>query len=730
MALRVFVIRELFPFTAGGIGRVAANILLTSTPEELKNTAVVYLGDGIDARRFNAIYPGVRFVRAGPSAYRTVDHSGRRYPQTSAYNDTLLHGESVRAMQALLSLEANHGPLGYVEFGDWGGNAFAATQEKLLGRSLKGATIAVRLHSTDSVLAMVEGRSTDIHALCLYDLERKALADCDLIVAQLQSVADRMKAFYGFDDGEWDNRVVVHAPPVVLDHGEAAARAIQPDDETPIVFSSKLQRLKRPDVFIRGCVSFLRARPEYRGDVVFLAHAFDEAYQKSIENLVPRDLRGRIRFVAKASQEERARTIARSVCVFPTIWESFCLAAYEASLAGAVCVVNAVNPAFDDRSPWVSGKNCEKFDGSAEGLGRCLLDIFQRKHSSLAVARAPDGPAPWTMQKPAGGERVDRKPLVSVVIPHYNLGAYLYRTIDSVLTSTYSNIEIIVVDDASSESVSLAVIQKLADLGDDRLRIVRAPYNRGLAATRNAALEFCRGEFVLPLDADDLIGPEFIELAADALATNPGYDIVVPQVAYFHDDEEGRLHTKVELENCYVFIGEARASGLHQNRFSTATMLIRKEVAEALRYREELVAYEDWDFYLRAVQQGARFIVTSDIHFFYRVRGNSMIHSLEGRSRHRLAYHDILRDKSMRIGRIDLPLFAIEGFEADGVPVAAGAADPELKARLDAYDNSEVVRAALTIAHIIHRRAPWMLPIGKRFARSAYRLMKRVRKRS
>lgn len=729
MALRVFVIRELFPFTAGGIGRVAANILATSTPEELSNTAVVYLTDGLDARRFNAVYPEVHFVDAGPSTYRTVDRKGRRYPGAHAYNDTMLHGESVRAMQALLKLEARHGPIGYVEFGDWGGNAFASAQEKLLGRALKEATIAVRLHSTDSVLAMVEGRSTDIHALCLHDLERKALADCDMIVAQLQSVADRMKTFYGFADVEWDDRVVVHAPPVVLDHSEIVTQAIRPEDDTPIVFSSKLQRLKRPDVFIRGCVSFLRARPQYRGDVVFLAHAFDELYQKSLENLIPWDLRNRVRFVGRATQEERAKTIARSVCVFPTIWESFCLAAYEASMAGAICVVNEENPAFDDRSPWKSGENCEKFDGSAEGLGHRLLDIFERGAHALSVARAPGGAAPWLTRVKPKEAGLASQPLVSVVIPHYNLGAYLHRTIDSVLTSTYSNVEIVIVDDSSTESVSLAVIQRLADLGDDRLRVIRAPYNRGLATTRNAALKVCRGEFVLPLDADDLIGPEFIELAVGALVANPQYDIVVPQTAYFHDDEEGRVHTQVELENCYVFIGEARASGLHQNRFSTATMLIRKETAEALRYRDELVAYEDWDFYLRAVQQGTRFIVTSDVHFFYRVRGDSMIHSPEGRSRHRLAYHDILRDKSMRVGHIELPLFAIEGFEAEGSPVAAGVVDPELRARLDAYDNSEVVRAALTVAHIIQRRAPWMLPIGKRFARSVYRLMKRVRNR-
>lgn len=728
MALRVFVVRELYPFTAGGIGRVAANILTTSTGDELENTAIVYLGDGLNARRFNAVYPGVRFVDAGPSTYRTVDRDGRRYPRPEAYDDTTLHGESVRAMQALVRLEAEIGPLGYVEFGDWGGNAFAATQEKMLGRALVNATLAVRLHSTDSILAAVEGRSSDIHALCLHDIERKALADCDLIVAQLQSVADRMKSFYDFSDAAWDPRVVVHAPPVMLDHGEAVAEAIHPDDDTPIVFSSKLQRLKRPDVFVRGCVALLRARPQYRGDIVFLAHAFDESYQRSIENLVPWDLRSRFRFVAKATQEERAKTIARSICVFPTTWESFCLAAYEASLAGARCVLNEGNPAFDSRSPWIDGRNCEKFDGSAEDLGRCLVRAFERADTSFSVARAPAGMAPWSIARAAAASPLSNQPLVSVVIPHYNLGAFVHRTVDSILTSTYSNIEIVIVDDASTESVSQAVIQRFDELADERLRVVRAPYNRGLAATRNAALPHCRGEFILPLDADDLIGPEFIDMAVAALTANPDHDVVVPQTAYFHDEDEGKLHTRCELDHCYVLLGEARASGFHQNRFSTATMLIRKSRLETLRYREELTAYEDWDLYLRAVLQETRFIVTNDVNFFYRVRSDSMIHSSEGRSRHRLAYHDVLRDKSMLVGNIRLPLYAIEGFAAGGGMVAAGG-DAELRARLDAYDNSEVVRGALVIANAIKRLAPWMLPVGKRVARSGYRFAKKVLRR-
>lgn len=587
--------------------------------------------------------------------------------------------------------------------------------------------LAVRLHSTDSVLASIESRVTDIHALALYDLERKALADCDLIVAQLPGVARQMQLFYDFSDEEWLSRQVVHAPPVLIDSA-AADRSVHPSLDTPIVFSSKIQRLKRPDVFVRGCSGFLRANPAYVGDIVVLAHAFDETYLAQVKALIPKDLGWRFRFVSGSVDKERTSTIARSVCVFPTIWESFCLAAYEASMLGAICLLNEENPSFDDQSPWIAGQNCEKFDGSAEGLTASLLRIFADPGFELSVVSVPDGESPWKRLSRGKNAHSDGSPLVSVVIPHYNLGVYLHRTIESVLASTYTNVEIVVVDDASTDVVSRSIIAKMSSLDDPRLRVIESAQNRGLAATRNIGIRECRGEFVLPLDADDLISSDFLETAVRGLVRNPAFDIVVPQTAYFDDNAEGSVYAERALAECYVFIGEARASGLHQNRFSTATMLVRRDLLLVMPYREEMYAYEDWDLYLRAVTSGRRILVTNSVQFFYRRRADSMIHSDHGRAMHRLAYHDVLRDKTFRVGQVTLPLFAIEGFSTEGGShVGAGASSGELRARLEAFENSEVVFAALTIARQLQRRAPWLLRWGKSAMRALWRVAKRNR---
>ncbi len=83
--------------------------------------------------------------------------------------------------------------------------------------------------------------------------------------------------------------------------------------------------------------------------------------------------------------------------------------------------------------------------------------------------------------------------------------------------------------------------------------------------------------------------------------------------------------TQSEYLDFVVFHGEALASGFFENRFSTATVLARRTVFDELKYREDLRALEDWDFYLRATIAGKRFIVTNELHFFYRRRQGSMI---------------------------------------------------------------------------------------------------------
>jgi glycosyltransferase involved in cell wall biosynthesis len=720
----VFVTRELFPFTAGGIGRAIANIL--DLPEfsvsldnpDASRVAVVFLGDGLTSAHFHGRFPHALFVDASADTYVEVDEEGFRYPPPSQFTTHSLHAESVRAMQSLKRLERQYGALSYVEFPDWGATAFASLQEKKLGLAFRDAVLAVRLHTSDSILNATESRTVDQTSLVLYDLERKSLADCDLIVGQVPSTAQFMQSFFDFEDSEWTSRLAIHAPPVVLDHGLPAQMSVVPGRSTPIVFSSKIQRIKRPDVFVRGVCDFLRGNAEYEGVAQIVASAPDAEYVQQIKRLIPIDLAHRFRFIDNASPESRAHIVSSSVCVFPGTFESFCLAAYEASMSGALCLVNATNPAFSENSPWKDGVNCAKFDGTPAGLTHALRDVF-RGARDVEPVEVPTRVGPWMLERArsCSTESAEKSlPLVSVLVPHYNMGGYVERTIQSALSSDYAKIEVVLVDDASTDESSREVVQRLKRSDDGRIRVITSPANRGLAATRNIALEHARGEFSLTLDADDLIDPRFVSIAARALVSDPELSFVVPQTAYF-DARSDPDTVDCAWLRCMTFVGEARASGLFQNKFSTATSMARTHELRALRYDESLIAYEDWDLYLRASMSRKRFVVTNALQFYYRHRHDSMIHNEAAAARLTIYYHDLLRTKHFVMGRNRLPMYIFEG--------AAGAQQGEsikhLRERIAAYENSMFVAAALSVRAFVDTLPKWIRAPVKWLAGTARR---------
>jgi succinoglycan biosynthesis protein ExoO len=105
-------------------------------------------------------------------------------------------------------------------------------------------------------------------------------------------------------------------------------------------------------------------------------------------------------------------------------------------------------------------------------------------------------------------------PAVSVLIPVYNGGQWLAAAIESVLSQTLSNLEVLVVDDASEDD-TVRIAEEFARR-DPRVRLLRQHCNRGQAAARNLALASARGEWVAPVDADDEILPDRLRVLVEA----------------------------------------------------------------------------------------------------------------------------------------------------------------------------------------------------------------------
>jgi glycosyltransferase involved in cell wall biosynthesis len=204
-------------------------------------------------------------------------------------------------------------------------------------------------------------------------------------------------------------------------------------------------------------------------------------------------------------------------------------------------------------------------------------------------------------------------PTVSVIIPCYRQAEFLQDAIDSVLQQTYTDWDIVIVDDGSPDDTTERAKAVAAAHRNLRISVITTT-NRGLALARNRAIELARGRYILPLDADDKIAPRMLEQCVALLEQQR--DIAI---AYTDLQQFGAGHELV------------RAADFDPNIIPVANQLnycslYRREVWEAVGgYNPNMVqGYEDWDFWVGAVEHGYRARRIPEPLFSYRIRPGSM----------------------------------------------------------------------------------------------------------
>ncbi|OQX69903.1 MAG: hypothetical protein B6A08_03240 [Sorangiineae bacterium NIC37A_2] len=149
-------------------------------------------------------------------------------------------------------------------------------------------------------------------------------------------------------------------------------------------------------------------------------------------------------------------------------------------------------------------------------------------------------------------------PVVSVVISIYRRNRYLGRALDSVLRQTFRDLEVIVTEDGGSDCAS----EVLAAYHDPRIRLIRNQENRGAAANKLKAWKAASGRFLVNLDDDDLLHPEFVERLLEPLVANP--ELVVSFCDYFVIDAEGRVNAEMSEFASRSRGRDRLAPGLHR----------------------------------------------------------------------------------------------------------------------------------------------------------------------
>ncbi len=186
-------------------------------------------------------------------------------------------------------------------------------------------------------------------------------------------------------------------------------------------------------------------------------------------------------------------------------------------------------------------------------------------------------------------------PCVSVVLPVYNVAPYIEATIASILTQTFADFELLVLDDCSTDGT----VAKVQAIRDPRLRLVQNPRNLGRAGTDNAALPYVRGEYVAKMDGDDLCHPERLARQVAFLRQHPEVNMVgcwlqnFGASTYLHRYPASPADLKVETlftlpggNNCFMLRANLlRERGMHYD----ASLRQTEDYEFCVRYLDELV---------------------------------------------------------------------------------------------------------------------------------------------
>tara|TARA_R110000851_G_scaffold327830_1_gene497813 strand:- start:26970 stop:27716 length:747 start_codon:yes stop_codon:yes gene_type:complete len=193
------------------------------------------------------------------------------------------------------------------------------------------------------------------------------------------------------------------------------------------------------------------------------------------------------------------------------------------------------------------------------------------------------------------------------------MGAYLKEAVYSVYTEQNNDeVELIIVNDGSTQQETLQVLEELEKEGF----FVLHQENKGLAMARNNGIALSKGDYIIPLDADNKIRPEFIGTAIDTFLQKKDIDIIYSDAAYF-GEKTGRWT-----------VGKFYFPKLLMANYIDACACFKRSVWEKLGgYDKDMpvMGSEDWDFWLRAYLNGCNFLYIPEILFDYRVRSDSMV---------------------------------------------------------------------------------------------------------
>ena len=215
------------------------------------------------------------------------------------------------------------------------------------------------------------------------------------------------------------------------------------------------------------------------------------------------------------------------------------------------------------------------------------------------------------------------EPLVSIIVPCYNQAIFLPETLNSVITQTYRNWQCIIVNDGSPDNTS--EVAKTYCKKDTRFLLLEQE-NQGLAMARNNGIKYSHGEYILPLDSDDLIEPTYIEKAIKYYIENPNTKLVYSEADRFYEKKESWNLPEYKYEN-----------EIWENNIFCSAIYKRSDYDKTIGYNPNMKGgLEDWDFWLSLLNKNDHVYRIPEVLFHYRFKKNSMLTEIDDIKQKRL----------------------------------------------------------------------------------------------
>jgi len=208
-------------------------------------------------------------------------------------------------------------------------------------------------------------------------------------------------------------------------------------------------------------------------------------------------------------------------------------------------------------------------------------------------------------------------------MPVYNCEKYVAKAIDSILNQTYSNFELIVIDDCSTDGTK----HILKSYSDSRIKIIEKPINTGYVESLNLAIGVAKGSYIARMDADDISVPHRFEKQISYLEMNPEVSVVGARILMINEDEKVIGQWQNDSQN--IHRNQIRKTMPYRNCICHPSVLIRHAIFDNFKYDINQYGSEDWDLWLDLLRSNYIIGKIDEVLLYYRVTGKSVSSTID-----------------------------------------------------------------------------------------------------